>query len=145
MKVIYVVHSVQVVKKKNGFRPKPTVTEAFSDPSRAHKTACKSIEKIIKRENYFTEKPPKTAKVPEPAEPAEPAKPAEPAEPAKSIETAPSEYEKRMGCVKEIMESDQPWPAKYYDMDDLLSRWCPTVAELNCKKYDVRVSECDLS
>ena len=130
MKVIYVVHSVQVVKKKNGLRPKPNVTEAFIDPSRAHKTACKTIEKIIKRESYFTEKP---------------AKSAPPADAPTSPTSPTNEYEKRVARVKEIMESDQPWPAKYYDMDDLLSRWCPTVVELNCKKYDVRVSECDLS
>jgi hypothetical protein len=140
MKVIYVVHSVQVVKKKNGLRPKSSVSEAFNDPSRAHKTACKSIEKIIKREGYFTEKPAGLAGRNEPAPSADTvARPARPANPAAS------EYEKRMLHVKEIMESEQTWPARYYDMDDLLSLWCPTVAELNCKKYDVRVSECDLS
>jgi hypothetical protein len=133
MPVTYVVHSLRIVNKKNGLHPKQEVYESFSDPSEAYELACKKISAIIKREGYFTEKPEK----------AEKAEKAEKVETVEKVEKPLSEYERRQKAVSETMKSDEPWPAKYYDMDDILSKWCPVVPELNCKKYDIRVTDCD--
>jgi hypothetical protein len=52
--------------------------------------------------------------------------------------------EERAKMVSEIMEGGEPWASKYYDLDGFITKWCPSVPELNMKKYDVRILDNEL-
>lgn len=129
MPVIYVVNAVQVVrKKKGGFSVKSVIYDSFDDPSAANQLACEVIEKILKKENYFTEKPSK----------------AKENENEKESSDEPSVWDTRKQEVHDTMRSEEPPAAKYYDMMSFLD-WCPEIPELaNTKKYDVLVCESEL-
>ena len=47
--------------------------------------------------------------------------------------------------VTEIMDSKDPWASKYYDMDSLITKWCPLVPELGIRRFDVCVTDNDFT
>jgi hypothetical protein len=126
MTVIYVTHAIQVVAKKSGgYAIKHVIYDSFKDPSSAHQQACTVIVQILEKEDYFSEKPvPTSAGVPG--------------------TPGTSEHEKRMEKVKSILGNQDPSAGKHYDLDNLISKWSPTIPELKTKKYDIYVSESTL-
>lgn len=138
MTIVYVTHAVQIItKKQGGYSCKQVIYNSHTDPSNAYQQACGVITAVFENEDYFTEKTKK------------PGKPNDESANMANTDDAGSlrvktEFEKRKQRVKEIMSNQDPPAGKYYDLDNLMSKWAPNIPELGAKKYDIRVSESEL-
>jgi len=139
MTIIYIAHAIQVVnKKRGGYSVKQVIYNSYTNPSNAHQEACDIIVQILKKENYFTEKTKtKKSKDDDSGDALEQSS-------ASGKGNGKSEYERRKERVNDIVSNQDPPAGKYYDLDDILSKWSPDIPELDTKKYDVHVSESDL-
>lgn len=141
MTIVYVVNSIELVKKKSGVvTAKSNVNGVYTDPSDAYRTACELIEKHLKRNKYYAPDGPSPKNAQESKKSKESKESSEP-----ELEKPATEYDKRQAAVSKRMSKKEPWAAIYYKMDNFISEWAPTIAELNMKILDVRVNDTDLN
>lgn len=143
MTIIYITHAVQIIAKKNGgYSCKQVIYGSHTDPSDAYQQACSIIDIVFKKEDYFTEKPVKSGKSGKTGN-SNNKSPNDNDDDSGSLRVK-TEFAKRKQRVKEIMSNQDPSAGKYYDLDNLMSKWAPSIPELSSKKYDIRVSESEL-